>query len=100
MPVLETVRYRLKEGATQQEAIKAWQDSQAWALEQPGFLSRKLAVTEDGEMLDHVEWQDMATAKAAFANFNPELPALQGLLVVLEESSMVMNHYEVLAETD
>ena len=100
MPVLETVRYRIKPGITQEAAVQAWQDSQSFARAQRGFLSRKLAVTDDGEFLDLVEWQSMADAKAAAENFNPgKFPELLGLVEVLDESTMVMTHYEVQATT-
>lgn len=99
MPVLETVRYRLKPGISTDAAVKAWQDSQSFAHAQPGFLSRKIAVTSDGEFLDLVEWQSMAHAKAAAEQFNPAaFPELLGLVEVLDESTMVMTHYEVQAE--
>lgn len=100
MPVLETVRYRTKPGVAPEAAVKAWRDSQSFAKAQPGFLSRKIAVTEDGEFLDLVEWRSMADAKAAAENFNPvKFPELMGLVEVLDESTMVMTHYEVQATT-
>ncbi|MFY0594986.1 MAG: hypothetical protein JXQ85_01015 [Cognatishimia sp.] len=99
MSVIETVRYRLKEGATATEALAAWEESQSFARAQKGFLGRKLAVTSEGDFLDHVEWASMTDAKAAAANFDPgKYPELLGLVQVLDESSMVMTHYEVLGE--
>ncbi|SMX26691.1 hypothetical protein TRP8649_00776 [Pelagimonas phthalicica] len=100
MSVLETVRYRLKPDATPEAAIKAWEKSQSFARAQDGFLSRKLAVTGEGDWLDLVEWRDMTCAKAAGAAFNPaNFPELMDLVTVLDESSMVMSHYEVKGET-
>ena len=100
MPVLETVRYRTKPGVAVEAAVAAWHNSQSFATAQPGFLSRKIAVTEDGEFLDLVEWQSMAHAKKAAENFNPaKFPELLGLVEVLDESTMVMTHYEVRATT-
>ncbi|WP_370228575.1 antibiotic biosynthesis monooxygenase [Cognatishimia sp.] len=100
MPVLETVRYRTKPGIAPERAVQAWQKSQSFAKAQPGFLSRKIAVTEDGEFLDLVEWQCMADAKAAAENFNPaKFPDLMELVDVLDESTMVMTHYDVQATT-
>lgn len=101
MSVIETVRYRLKEGVTIEQAVKAWEDSQSFARAQPGFLSRKIAVTEEGEMLDHVEWATMEDAKAVAAAFDPgKYPELLGLVQALDESSMVMTHYTVMGSTD
>lgn len=99
MSVIETVRYRLKEGATLAEALAAWEESQSFARAQKGFLARKLAVTAEGEFLDHVEWASMEDAKTAAANFDPsKYPELLGLVKVLDESSMTMTHYKVLGE--
>ena len=100
MSVIETVRYRLKDGATTEEAVAAWEESQSFARAQKGFLSRKIAVTAEGEFLDHVEWASMDDAKAASANFDPgKYPELLGLMKVLDESSMTMTHYEVMGDT-
>lgn len=97
MSVIETVRYQLKDGATTEEAVAAWQGSHEFAQAQKGFLSRKIARTSDGEFLDHVEWASMEDAKAAAANFDPtKHPELLGLVQVLDESSMTMTHYELL----
>ncbi len=101
MSVIETVRYRLKPDATQKQALEAWHESQSFARAQPGFLSRKLAVTAEGELLDHVEWETMEAAKTAATNFNPEkYPELLGLIQVLDESTMTMTHYEVLGTAE
>ncbi|SHG92768.1 antibiotic biosynthesis monooxygenase family protein [Cognatishimia maritima] len=99
MSVIETVRYRLKDGATQKDALAAWEESQSFARAQNGFLGRKLAVTAEGDFLDHVEWASIEDAKSAAANFDPsKFPELLGLMKVLDESSMTMTHYEVLGE--
>lgn len=101
MSVIETVRYRLRNGATTEEAVAAWKESQSFARAQKGFLNRQIAVTENGEFLDHVEWASMEDAKAASTNFDPgKYPELLGLVKVLDESSMVMTHYEVLGTAD
>ncbi|UZD90589.1 antibiotic biosynthesis monooxygenase family protein [Cognatishimia activa] len=101
MSVIETVRYRLKEGATTEAAVAAWEESQSFARAQKGFLARKIAVTDEGEFLDHVEWASMDDAKAAASNFDPgKYPELLGLVKVLDESSMVMTHYTVMGSTD
>ena len=97
MSVIETVRYRVKAGVTKEEALAAWQASQPFARAQEGFLSRRLAVTGDGEFLDLVEWETMDAAQKAAANFDPgKHPELLALVQVLDESTMVMSHYEEL----
>lgn len=101
MSVIETVRYRLKEGATTEEAVAAWEESQSFARAQKGFLGRKIAVTDKGDFLDHVEWASMDDAKAAASNFDPgKYPELLGLMKVLDETTMVMTHYTVMGSTE
>lgn len=96
MPVIETVRYRVKSGVTHEDAIQAWEKSQSFARAQQGFLTRRIAVSGDGEFIDIVEWQTMDDAKRAADRFNPaEFPELMALVEVLDESTMVMTHYEV-----
>ncbi len=94
MTVIETVRYNVKPGVTTEQAIAAWHKSQSFARAQPGFLGRRLLVSEDGQWLDMVEWDTMENAKAAGAAFDPgKYPDLLDLVTVLAEETMEMRHY-------
>ncbi|MBO9464317.1 hypothetical protein J7443_03670 [Tropicibacter sp. R15_0] len=97
MSVLEIVRYRVKEGVTPEQATAAWEKSQSFALAQPGFVSRKLAHTEDGVFVDIVEWVDMAAAKAVLEEFKVDkYPQLGDLVAILDDETIEIQHFTVL----
>lgn len=96
MSVTEIVRYRLKSGATKEQAVAAWEKSQSFAKAQTGFLGRRIAVTEEGDWIDEVEWASMEDATMAGQAFNPaNYPELLDLVAVLDTTSMT--HYTVQA---
>lgn len=100
MSVIEIVRYRIKPGTTEAQAVTAWEKSQSFAKAQPGFLARRVAVTEDGNWIDEVEWKSLEDANAAAKAFNPETyPELMDLMAVLDETSMTMTHYTLQGST-
>lgn len=100
MSVIEIVRYRLKPEATPNEAVAAWEKSQSFAKAQPGFISRRIATTSDGDWIDEVEWESLEHAHAAASAFNPETyPELMDLMAVLDQSSMSMTHYAIQGST-
>ena len=101
MSVIEIVRYRLKAKATPEQAVAAWEKSQSFAKDQAGFLSRRIARTDDGDWIDEVEWDTMESAQAAAAAFNPDNhPELVDLMAVLDETSISMTHYTIQGSTD
>ncbi len=100
MSVIETVRYQLKDGATKEDQVFKAIGQTLDGDDLPKLEGRKIAVTDSGEFLDFVEWVSMEDAKAASANFDPaKYPELLGLVKVLDETSMVMSHYTVMAST-
>ncbi len=100
MSVIEIVHYRLKAGATPEQAVAAWEKSQSFARDQDGFLARRIAVTEEGDWVDEVEWATLANAKAAASAFNPEeYPELLDLMAVLDETSLTMASYTIKGST-
>ncbi|WP_270725440.1 hypothetical protein [Shimia sp. Alg240-R146] len=100
MSVLEIVRYRVKDGVTPEAALAAWEKSMPFAEAQSGYVARRIAVTADGEWIDEVEWETMASAMAVADAFDPQkYPELLDLVAVLDESSMSMTHYTVQGST-
>ncbi|WP_299421567.1 hypothetical protein [uncultured Shimia sp.] len=98
MSVIEIVRYRLKSGTTTEQAVAAWEKSQSFAKAQTGFLGRRIAVTQDGDWIDEVEWATMEDAQKAGKAFDPaRYPELLDLVAILDTSAMTMTHYTVQA---
>ncbi len=63
--VIENVRFRLEDGVTTEAFLAANKAVDSWLATLDGFVTRSLSEGEDGVWLDHVEWTDMAAAKAA-----------------------------------
>ena len=58
---VEITTFRLAVGLTMQDFIDANQDIDAWLVDQPGFVSRRICKREDGTIIDVLVW---ASAKA------------------------------------
>jgi len=53
--VMETVTFRLKEGVTREAFAEAAGRTIAFVTAQPGFISRMLSCTSDGEWIEQIE---------------------------------------------
>ncbi len=101
MSVIETVRFNLTKGTSEETALAAWEGTLGFAKAQPGFLSRRFAIGEDGACVDEVNWTDMASAKAATAAFDPEqYPELGALMAIIDMKTMQMTHHTVKGTSD
>ena len=64
--VLELVVFKLNDGVSRERLLGTSDAVSAWALEQPGFISRELLHdAEGGRWIDLVWWQTMQDAHAA-----------------------------------
>ncbi len=96
MSVLEIVRYRVKEGITPEAALAAWEKSQSFANKQAGFVSRKLAHTEEGIFADVTEWASMEAAMKVMEEFKVDkYPELADLISILDQDSIEIQHFTV-----
>lgn len=90
-PVIETVTFTLLPGADATVFAQAAQDMNAWITAQPGFIQRRLSCTEEGLWIEHIEWADMASAKAAAAAIGSD-PAHGPFLSAIDGASAKMHH--------
>jgi hypothetical protein len=58
----------------------------------PGFVDRKLGVSEDGQYLDLVTWKDLYAAKTA-ADKVMQIPACLEYFGLIDESGMQFMHF-------
>lgn len=92
--VMETVMFKLKEGITREEFVSAAEKTVEFVTTQPGFVSRRLSCTGDGEWIEQIEWSDMASAKGAAAAIGtvegnrPFLSAIDGPTVQMRHSDL------------
>lgn len=73
MPVLEAMRYQLNEQISTDDFIDSNQELATWLDQQAGFISRQLALCEDGMWLDQIVWADPIAAKQADDAFMPAM---------------------------
>ena len=92
--VMETVTFRLEDGADRQDFGAAARAMTDWLAEQPGFVARRLSVAEDGTWVDQVEWASMDDAKAAAAGIGKE-PGNAPFLKAIDGPSAQMRHSEL-----
>lgn len=92
--VIETVTFKLNEGVSREDFAAAAQAMNIFVTAQPGFVARRLSCSEDGEWIEHIEWQDMDAAKAAAAKIGtvegnkPFLSAINGPTVIMRHSEV------------
>lgn len=92
--IIETVTFKLNEGVSQDAFVAAAKGMNAWVAARPGFVHRRLSCTEDGIWIEHIQWQDMPSAKAAAAEIGKApgnadfLSAIDGKTVQLTRSEL------------
>jgi hypothetical protein len=70
---IELVRFRLQQGKTPADWLKANEKIDEFMKAQPGFRFRSVSETDDGEWWDLVYWEDLAAAEAAGQKFGAEI---------------------------
>lgn len=70
---IELVRFRLQQGKTSADWLKANEKINEFMKAQPGFRFRSLSETGDGEWLDLVYWESQEAAEAAGKKFEAEM---------------------------
>jgi hypothetical protein len=92
--VMETVTFKLREGISRAEFIAAAKKMIEFIIIQPGFVSRRLSCTDDGEWIEQIEWSDISSAKTAAAAIGtvdvnrPFLSTIDGATVRMKYSEL------------
>lgn len=73
MPVLDSMRYQLNDNIRTDDFIESNQALTTWLNQQTGFISRQLALCEDGTWLDQIVWADPIVAQQADHAFMPAM---------------------------
>ncbi|WP_299801204.1 hypothetical protein [uncultured Maribacter sp.] len=95
--IVETVLFKPTEGINRKEVENQMSELNEFISKQDGFISRKTAVSEDGQFLDLVFWSDLecATTASEKAMENPKtLKAFQ----VIDEKTMTFKHFSIFNE--
>ena len=92
--IVEIATFKLKEGVTPDEFYPVDQAVESQHVsQQPGFISRESAVSEDNEWLAIVHWRSMEDAQASMASFS-SAPATAEFMSKLEADTMSMTRYD------
>ena len=67
-------------------------------MEQEGFVSREISISDDGQFLDLVYWTDLEPAKAA-ANKVMQNADLLKIFSIIDEKTQLYKHFEVFNDT-
>lgn len=96
--VIETVQFTVKNSTNESDFLQNSQNLQAGFLsKQSGFLKRELGRTETGEWIDVVYWETAQDANKA-AELAMQSEHCAPYFQMINESTMVMNHYAVMGE--
>lgn len=89
--IIECVLFKLNDGVTKEEFISAAEKSNQFVASQPGFVTRRLSCSEEGQWLDHIEWQSMESAKNAAEKIGSDESALP-FISLIDGPSVSMFH--------
>lgn len=95
MKIMETVEFRLVEGVSEAEFLRANEQVMHWVTKQRGFESRALA-RDSLSWLDCTVWQDQECATHAQQCFMAEMCS-SSFIKSIDEASVVMHHRAIIA---
>ena len=96
--VIEMVLFKVNEGIEIEFAKKELIKVNELLVEQEGFVSRKIAICDDGQFLDIVYWTDMESAKTAAEKAMRD-PEFVKICRVIDEKTELFKHFTIFNET-
>lgn len=97
--VIEVVTFRVKEGISSTKANQQLLDLGNVISSFPGYISRTLSKSENGEWIDVVYWQDLTSALNAAKSAEQNSDALE-VFAIIDETSLRINHYQIINQTN
>lgn len=92
--IVEMVLWKSKEGVSTADAKNAIIQLNEFVQQQPGFVSRKTALAEDGKFLDIVLWTDLNAAKTASEKAMKN-EKLIPIFSTIDEKEMIFQHFNI-----
>lgn len=92
--VIEMVLWKSKAGVSAETAKEAISALNEFVSKQPGFVSRKTGLAENGQFVDFVLWTDLASAQAASEKAMQD-PSVAPAFETIDEKEMQFNHFEI-----
>lgn len=98
MSVLETIRFHLREGVSDEDFLGRNQTvEREYMAKRPGFSARWTSKSATGEWLVVVRWNSVAEAEATINEFL-KAPQTQEFLAVVDPSTVSLGHYELVED--
>lgn len=92
--IIETVTFKLHEGISREAFAQAAAAMNAYVTDCAGFVARRLSCSDNGIWVEHIEWADMASAKAAAAGLG-QVPSNAEFLSAIDGPTVTMMHSEL-----
>ena len=97
--VMELVLFNTNEGITTEFAQKELAKMNDFLADQEGFISRKVAISDDGQFLDLAYWTDIESAEAATEKVMRD-PEFLKICSIINEETELFKRYRIFNETD
>jgi hypothetical protein len=95
--VIEMVLFNINEGITTEFAQKELIKINDFLVNQPGFVSREISLSDTGQFLDLVYWTDMDSAKIA-AEKAMQDPEFLKICRIIDEKTELFKHFHIFNE--
>ncbi|MFS4467233.1 hypothetical protein [Maribacter sp. 2210JD10-5] len=92
--IIEMVMWKSVDGINPKEAKESITKLNDFVSEQPGFISRKTALAEDGRFLDIVYWTDLKSAKNA-SEKAMKAKELIPIFSTIDQKEFIFQHFEI-----
>ena len=93
--VIEVVTFKLNKGVSEEEFLKTVPASSEFVATLDGFISRRLSCDNEGNWLEHVEWESLAYAEAAAEEFM-KVEDIKPFINMIDMSNTKMSHNRLL----
>lgn len=92
--VIELVLFNVNEGISLEEAKVALNNINEIVGKQKGFISRKTAITKDGQFLDLIYWTDLNAAEKA-SEILLKNAEVAKVFSIIKQDDMLFKHFEI-----
>jgi hypothetical protein len=92
--VIEMVLFKTKAGFNTEDAQREIATLNSFLANQPGFISRKTGMSDDGQYLDIVLWKDLNAAKTATDKAMQD-PNTTKIFGIIEQETMLFRHFQI-----
>ncbi len=97
--IMEMVLWKFKDGINIEQGKKSVLKLNEFASKQPGFISRKTAISEEGKFLDIILWTDLESAKLASEKaMQNEMTTT--IFSTMDENEMIFQYFKIFNKTE